>query len=61
MRLLCTYFWHSDAIDSGELSECIAAVQRAGGEDHALSFLVRAFISGVDLRRAFAHINATVD
>jgi hypothetical protein len=41
LRLLCTYYWHADSIDSGELSECIAAVQRAGGDDHALNFLVR--------------------
>jgi len=40
LRLLCTYFWDGGEIESGELDECVAAVKRAGGEEHALSFLV---------------------
>ena len=44
LRLLCTYYWQSDSIDSSELSECVAAVKRAGGDEHALNFLVRTYV-----------------
>ena len=50
LRLLCTYYWQCDAIDSGQLSECVAAVKRAGGDEHALNFLVRRRVYAVDNR-----------
>ena len=49
LRLLCTYYWQCDSIDSGELSECVAAVKRAGGDEHALNFLVRTYVYDVEL------------
>ena len=53
LRLLCTYYWHCDSIDSGELDECIAAVKRAGGNDAALNFLVRHLLYALSFHVAF--------
>ena len=53
LRLLCTYYWHCDSIDSGKLDECIAAVKRAGGNDAALNFLVRHLLYALSFHVAF--------
>ena len=47
LRLLCTYYWQCHSIDSSLLNECIAAVKRAGGDEHALNYLVRRCVDAV--------------